>query len=133
MIRLDVEMFDRIESLVADGRYEEAYNTAKTHADERLQHKDKEQAALALSHAGHVLCMLNDPTTAASHAQESFKLARRASKTCKGFAQSVLALAQLRLGQWDRSKSSLESAIDLMACLPLMGANNSLAENIPHR
>jgi diguanylate cyclase (GGDEF)-like protein len=105
-----VTVFEKISSLVLEGRYEEAVGAARRGSEELARAGDRGGASLALTHAGYVLCTLNDPVEAVSVTHEARD--RAPDPRAHALAETVRALACLRLGQFERAQKTFEAAIE---------------------
>ena len=104
-------MFTLIESIAGEGKYEEAYETARKEVQKLLKENKRAEAALSLGHSAYILCNLNNPSKAISFAHEASDIGRKESHPlAQGFAEMVRALAHLRMGQFDRARSCHERA-----------------------
>ncbi len=106
-------MFDEIASLAVEGRYEQAVAAARRRAQDLARNGERGRASLALSHAGYILCSLNDPVEAVAVAHEARDLASSPPDgRARAVAEMIRALAYLRLGQFERAQEAFEGAVE---------------------
>lgn len=112
-------MFDEIQRKIREGLYPEALQMAKRTSIDLLKQNKIDQAALALSTASHVLCLLNFPTKAKSFAQEAHDLATRSGDpVAVGAALAVGALARLRMAELDGADAHIDRALETLSKYP---------------
>lgn len=109
-------VFDEIQKKVREGHYEPALQEARRLSIDLLKREKPGQASAALSLAGHVLCMINQPAKAANFSREALALAERSQdKAAAGYALAVGALARLRLAEFETATAAIDRALEILA------------------